>query len=72
MLSEDRKNRFPNVVFSTLSNVAINMCLYSMSQRFIWSGLQTYCDVIDFVNSCIQGRHPFIVKKFSIIREKKA
>jgi hypothetical protein len=61
-LSKSRIERFPNIVHSTLSNVAISMRLHSMPQRFIWSGLQTYYDVIQFMDDCKQGNHPFIDK----------
>ncbi|MFV0266771.1 MAG: DUF6051 family protein [Draconibacterium sp.] len=63
-LSELRKQRFPNIVNSTLSNVAISMRLHSMPQRFIWSGLQTYYDVIQLIEDCKQGNHPYIDKDF--------
>lgn len=63
-LSELRKQRFPNIVNSTLSNVAISMRLHSMPQRFIWSGLQTYYDVIQLIEDCKQGNHPCIDKDF--------
>ena len=57
-LSEERKKLFPNVVNSSLSNVAISMRLHSMPQRFIWSGLQTYYDVIQFIEQCKAGKNP--------------
>lgn len=57
-LSEKRKERFPNILQSTLSNVAISMRLHSMPQRFIWSGLQTYFDAIDFIEGCRNGQNP--------------
>ncbi len=63
-LSQERKRKYPNIVHSTLSNVAISMRLHSMPQRFIWSGLQTYYDVIQFVEECRNGDHPFISKDF--------
>ncbi|MCK3684670.1 DUF6051 family protein [Maribellus sp. YY47] len=63
-LSELRKERFPNIVNSTLSNVAISMRLHSMPQRFIWSGLQTYYDVIQLIEDCKNGNHPYIDKDF--------
>ncbi|MFT3738415.1 MAG: DUF6051 family protein [Breznakibacter sp.] len=63
-LSTSRIKRFPNVVHSTLSNVAISMRLHSMPQRFIWSGLQTYYDVIQLIEECKDGRHPHIQKDF--------
>ncbi|WP_282055984.1 DUF6051 family protein [Maribacter luteus] len=63
-LSEERKNRYPNVVQSTLSNVAISMRVHAMPQRFIWSGLQTYYDVIQLIEECKAGRHPYIREDF--------
>ncbi|MEZ5199192.1 MAG: DUF6051 family protein [Bacteroidales bacterium] len=63
-LSEKRKERYPNIVHSTLSNVAISMRLHSMPQRFIWSGLQTYYDVIQLIEECKEGKHPYINNDF--------
>ena len=63
-LSELRKLRYPNIVNSTLSNVAISMRLHSMPQRFIWSGLQTYYDVIQLIDDCKKGNHDYISKDF--------
>lgn len=64
VLSESRKKRFPNIVNSTLSNVAISMRLHSMPQRFIWSGLQTYYDVIQFIEDCKKGNNELVDKDF--------
>lgn len=64
-LSLQRKERHPYVVNSTLSNVAISMRLHAMPQRFIWSGLQTYYDVIQFIEECRGGNHPFISSDFT-------
>lgn len=64
-LSEYRKQRFPYVVHSSLSNVAISMRLHAMPQRLIWSGLQTYYDVIQFIEQCKAGAHPYIAKDFT-------
>lgn len=64
-LSEARQKRFPNIIHSTLSNVAISMRLHSMPQRFIWSGLQTYYDIIQFIEDCKSGNHPHISADFS-------
>lgn len=63
-LSEKRKKRYPNVIHSSLSNVAISMRLHAMPQRFIWSGLQTYYDVIQLIEECKEGKHPYINKDF--------
>jgi len=64
-LSKNRRNRFPNIIGSSLSNVAISMRLHSMPQRFIWSGLQTYYDIIQFIEECKDGKHELIDKDFS-------
>ncbi len=63
-LSEHRKERFPNIVQSTLSNVAISMRLHAMPQRFIWSGLQTYYDVIQLITDIKQGNNNHIHQDF--------
>jgi hypothetical protein len=65
-LSEMRKSKFPDIVSSALSNVAISMRLHAMPQRFIWSGLQTYYDIIQFVKDIKLGNHPLIEKDCSI------
>lgn len=64
ILSEKRKKRYPNIVNTTLSNVAISMRLHAMPQRFIWSGLQTYYDVIQFLESSKKGEHELISPDF--------
>ena len=64
-LSEERRKKFPNIVNSTLSNVAISMRLHSMPQRFIWSGLQTYYDVIQLIDECKKDNHPHISNDFN-------
>jgi len=64
-LSEKRKKRFPNIIHSTLSNVAISMRLHAMPQRFIWSGLQTYYDIIQFIENCKKGEYEIIDKEFT-------
>jgi hypothetical protein len=64
-LSQERKNIFPNIINSTLSNVAISMRLHAIPQRFIWSGVQTYNDVIQFIEECKNGNHQLIDKDFT-------
>ena len=65
-VSEQRKKRHPNVISSSLSNVAISTRLHNKPQRFIWSGLQTYYDVIDLVEYIKDGHHPCIEANASI------
>jgi hypothetical protein len=59
-LSEKRKLQFPDIIDSTLTNVAISSRLQIRPQRYLWSGLQTYHDVIDFMSGIRGGGHPFI------------
>lgn len=59
-ISKQRKIRHPDVIASSLSNVAISTRLHNKPQRFIWSGLQTYYDVIDLLSSIKEGNHPAI------------
>ena len=61
-LSEHRKKKFPNIVNSTLSNVAISMRLHAMPQRFIWSGLQTYYDVLQLIGDIKKDNNKHIDK----------
>lgn len=67
-LSKERKHTYPSVRQSSLSNVAISMRIHKMPQRFIWSGLQSYYDVIQLLEECKSGKHPFINRntKFDI------
>lgn len=65
-ICQQRKKRHPEVINSSLSNVAISTRLHNKPQRFIWSGLQTYYDVIDFVEDIKADRHPVIDKDATI------
>jgi len=65
-LSIHRKKQFPDIIDSSLSNVAISTRLHAYPQRFLWSGLQTYYDVIQFVDECKAGSHPLIDKDFTL------
>jgi len=59
-VSNRRKELFPDIIHSSLSNVAISTRLHIKPQRFIWSGLQAYHDVIQFIDEYKSGLHPFI------------
>jgi hypothetical protein len=64
--SRERNRQFPSIVASTLSNAAISIRLQSRPQRFIWSGLQTYYDVLQLVEQIAAGAHPLIAPGASI------
>ena len=59
-VSNRRRELFPDIIHSTLSNAAISTRLHTNPQRFIWSGMQTYYDVIQFIEGYKSGGHPFI------------
>ncbi len=64
--SEQRKKQYPFLLHSSLSNVAISTRLQANPQRFVWSGLQTYYDVIQLLQQIKSGNHPAIDKNASI------
>ena len=59
-VSNRRMELFPDIINSTLSNAAISTRMHTMPQRFVWSGLQSYYDVIQFIDNYKSGLHPFI------------
>lgn len=65
-ISQERKERHPNVICSSLSNVAISTRLHNKPQRFIWSGLQTYYDVVELFEEIKRGEHPTIASDTTI------
>jgi len=65
-VSKLRREEFPDILNSSLLNAAISSRLQRNPQRFIWSGLQTYHDVKDFVQSCTGGEHPLFEKGCAI------
>lgn len=65
-VSQQRKLRHPAIVCSSLSNVAISTRLHNKPQRFVWSGFQSYYDVIDLVEKIKEGLHPAINANASI------
>ena len=65
-LSDQRKKQFPQIVHSTLSNVAISTRLHARPQRFFWSGLQTYYDVMQLIDEIKAGHHPLIDQSATI------
>jgi len=65
-VSKRRKEQFPDLLHSSLLNAAISTRLHKNPERFIWSGLQTFHDVKDFVGSCKRGEHPLFEKDVSV------
>ncbi|MDR3670065.1 MAG: DUF6051 family protein [Holophaga sp.] len=57
---EKRKKTWPEVVGASLSNVAVSTRLHARPQRFIWSGLETYFDVVQLLHEIRADRIPLI------------
>ncbi|MDR3204052.1 MAG: DUF6051 family protein [Deltaproteobacteria bacterium] len=54
-VSQYRKKLFPNVLCSTLSNVAISFRMHQNPARFFWSGLESYLNLVSLVKSIRLG-----------------
>lgn len=65
-VNKERKKLFPNLSNSSFANAAISTRLQHLPQRFLWSGLQSYYDIIQLVNEIRTGVHPIIRKDESI------
>ena len=59
-VSKWKTHNYPKTSSSSLANAALNMRLQFMPQRFLWSGLQSYYDVIELVKQIKAGDHPLI------------
>ena len=62
----EREGLFPAVVGSSFANVAISTRLHILPQRFFWSGVQTFYDVIQLIREIRNDEHPVIAKDASI------
>lgn len=61
-----REGLFPAVVGSSFANVAVSTRLHILPQRFFWSGVQTFYDVIQLFRDIRGGSHPLISAEASI------
>lgn len=56
-----REGLFPAIVESSFANVAISTRLHILPQRFFWSGVQTFYDVLQLLMEIKSGAHPLFV-----------
>lgn len=61
-----REGLFPAIVGSSFANVAISTRLHILPQRFFWSGLQTFYDVIQLIHQIRQNNHPLFADHAAI------
>jgi hypothetical protein len=59
---KERKQFYPKVTNSSLANAAISTRLQFLPQRFFWSGLQTYYDILQLIHQIRNDEHPHIHK----------
>ena len=65
-VAKERKKFFPKVNNSSFANAAISTRLQFLPQRFFWSGLQTYYDILQMIDHIRTGNHPHIHQDASI------
>jgi len=59
-ICKQRQTRHSDIIASSFSNVAISSRQHNNPLRFIWSGFQTYYDVIELITSVKTGIHSAI------------
>ncbi|MBT4332676.1 MAG: hypothetical protein HOD64_05300 [Candidatus Cloacimonetes bacterium] len=64
--NKERKEIFPNVANSSFANIALSARLQFHPQRFLWSGLQSFYDVLQLIHEIRSDLHPHIKKKSTI------
>ncbi len=62
MVCKERKKFYPKVTNSSFANAAISTRLQFLPQRFFWSGLQTYYDILQLIHQIRNDEHPHIRK----------
>lgn len=65
-LSRNRKHALPALRNSSFVNAAISTRLYEQPERFILSGLESYYDLIEFVEIIKSGLHPAVHENATI------
>lgn len=58
--SEKRVAQCPGIYASSFVNAAISIRLQTNPQRFLWSGIQSYYDVVQFIENSQQGLYPML------------
>ncbi len=61
-----RREHSPSIANSTFANAAISARIQMIPQRFFWSGLQTFYDVVKLVQEIKNGKHHLINPDASI------
>ncbi len=59
-LRKVREGLFLAISGSSFANIAISSRFYILPQRFFWSGVQTFNDIIQLIKQVKSGSHPLI------------
>ncbi|MDR1545894.1 MAG: DUF6051 family protein [Deltaproteobacteria bacterium] len=65
-VSKHRKDVYPDVLCSSLANAAISLRIHDNPDRFFWSGLESYDNIIDIVVKIKHGLHQYVDKTANI------
>jgi Family of unknown function (DUF6051) len=65
-VNEERKGFFPKMTNASFANSALSSRLQFYPQRFLWSGLQSFFDILQLVREIRSGTHPIIEKDVPI------
>jgi hypothetical protein len=60
VMRRERLQKYPSTINSSFANAAISARLHYLPQRFFWSGLQTFSDVIQLVKGIRAGEYSFL------------
>jgi hypothetical protein len=66
VVSGIRRSHSPAIMNSSFANAAISARIELIPQRFFWSGLQTFDDVVRLLSEIKSGTHPFIEPEATI------
>jgi hypothetical protein len=66
LVARTRKDFSPTIDNATFANAAISARIQAIPQRFLWSGLQTFYDVVQILKQIRSGKNPFIARDCTI------
>ncbi len=65
-VAKTRKEYSPTIDNATFANAAISARIQAIPQRFLWSGLQTFYDVVQILKEIKSGQNPLIFPECSV------
>ncbi len=65
-VSKERKNLIPNLTLSSYANAALSTRMNFEPERFFLSGIQSYLDIIQFIEEIKAGKHKLISQNAKI------